>query len=144
MRFAEVNDPHHAFTMLCKAMQDKHETLQVYAERLYALAKDALTKVDKALVESQLAGFFINGLYHDFLCMKVMRENSKTFQAEVKSPLAKPNWPKRFQLRSNDNDHPKTRTEEPMEIDHIRPQIKCFLCCKRDIWQNTVSIDQLM
>ena len=36
---------------------------QVYAERLYALAQDAFEKTDKALVESQLTGFFIDGLY---------------------------------------------------------------------------------
>ena len=38
IRFAEVNDSHHAFTMLCKARQRKTETVQVYSERLYALA----------------------------------------------------------------------------------------------------------
>ena len=45
---------------------------------------------------------------------------------------------KRFLLKSNDHDHPKTRTEEPIEVDHIRPE-KMFLilhsvhlakCCK--------------
>ena len=35
------------------------KTVQVYAERLYALAQDAFEKTDKALVESQLIGFFI-------------------------------------------------------------------------------------
>ena len=76
------------FTMLCKARQVKHESVQVYAERLCDLVNDAFTKVDKAVVESQLVGFFIDGLYHDFLCMKVMRENPKTFQAAVQSALA--------------------------------------------------------
>ena len=64
---------------------------------------------------------------------------SKTFQAAVQSALAEQNLSKRLQLRSNDHDHPKTRNEEPMEIDHIRPQRKCFLCHKGDIWQNTKS-----
>ena len=62
MRFAEVNVPHHAFTMLCKARQVKHESVQVYAERLYAFANVAFAKVDEALVESQLVGFVIDGL----------------------------------------------------------------------------------
>ena len=39
VRFAEANDPHHAFTMLHKA-------------RLYALANNAFANVDKAVVES--------------------------------------------------------------------------------------------
>ena len=75
--FAEVNDQNHTFTMLCKAQQHKTETVQAYAERLYALAQDAFEKTGKALVESQLIGFFIDGLYYDFLCMKVMREVQK-------------------------------------------------------------------
>ena len=65
--------------------------MQVYTERLYALANDAFAKVDKAVIESQLVGFFIDGLYHDFLCIKVMRENPKTFQATVQSALAEQN-----------------------------------------------------
>ena len=48
VRFAEVNDPHHAFTILCKARQDKNEPVQVYAERLHPLANDEYAKVDKS------------------------------------------------------------------------------------------------
>ena len=40
--FAEVNYPHCAFTMLHKARQDKHESLQDHAERLYTLANDSV------------------------------------------------------------------------------------------------------
>ena len=47
IRFGEVNDSHHGFTMLHKARQTRSETVQVYAERLYALANDAFAKVDK-------------------------------------------------------------------------------------------------
>ena len=61
VRFAEVNDSHHAFTILCKAR--------------HALVNDAFAKMDKVVIESQLVGFFIDGLYHDFLRMKVMKEN---------------------------------------------------------------------
>ena len=66
--------------MLHKVQQHKTETVQVYAERLYALAQDAFENTNKVLVASQLIGFFIDGLYYDFLCMKVMLEGSKTFQ----------------------------------------------------------------
>ena len=68
--------------MLRKARQTKHETVQVYAERLYTLAHDAFAKLDKTVVESQLVGFFIDGLYHDYLRMKIMRENPKSFQMQ--------------------------------------------------------------
>ena len=94
---------------------------------LYALANDAFAKIDKVVVESQLFGFFIDGLYHDFLRMKVMRVNPKTFQAAVQSALAEHNLRKRFQVRINDTHSGTTRNEKPMESYHIRPQRKCFL-----------------
>ena len=70
MRFSEVNDAHYAFTMIHEAKQVKNESAQAYAERLYALANDAFIKVDKAVVVSQVVGFYIDGLYHYFLCKK--------------------------------------------------------------------------
>ena len=39
-------------TMLCQARQPKSDTVQVYAERLYALPNDVFAKVDKSVVES--------------------------------------------------------------------------------------------
>ena len=60
------------------------------------------TKLDKAVVESQLVGFFIDGLYHDYLRMKLMRENPKTFQLAVQSALTEQNLRKRLNLRSNE------------------------------------------
>ena len=58
VRFAEVNDPHHAFTMLCKERQVKHESLQVYTDRLYDLKNHAFTEIDKVVIEAQLVAFF--------------------------------------------------------------------------------------
>ena len=52
MIFTEVNDCHHAFTMLNNARQVKYQSVKVYAERLYALADDAFTKDGKAIAES--------------------------------------------------------------------------------------------
>ena len=132
IRFAEVNDSHHAFTMLHKARQTKSKTGQVYAERLYALANHAF---DKGVVESQLVGFLIDGLFHDHLRMQVMGKNPKTFQAAVQSALAEQNLRKRFQLRTADSQSSKSRTEEPMEVDHTRHQKKFFLCSKQGICQ---------
>ena len=51
IRFGEVNDSHHAFTMLHKARQAESETVQVYDERLYALSNHAFAKVNKGVVE---------------------------------------------------------------------------------------------
>ena len=126
VRFADANDPHHAFTMLCKAMQVKYRSVHFYTEMLYTLANDALTNVDKTLIESQLVGFVTDWLYHDFLHMKVMRENPKPFQAAVQSALAEQNVHTRFYSSSNDNVYEKSNTKEPIEIDHMWSQ-KMFL-----------------
>ena len=64
---AEVNDPHHAFNMLHKARLVKKDSVQVYAERLYALANDAFAEVDKVFVESQLVGFSLMSCAMTFL-----------------------------------------------------------------------------
>ena len=97
---------------------------------MYALANGAFAKVDKSVVKLQLVGFFINGLFHDYIKMKVMRENPKTFQAAIQSALVKQNLRKRFQLRTVDSQSSKSRTEKPMEVDYIRPKKKYFLCNK--------------
>ena len=47
---------------------------------------------------------------------------------------------KRFQLRSDDHDHQKTRTEKAMKIDHIRPHRKCFLCHRGHFARHCKSI----
>ena len=59
-----------------------------------------------------------------------MRENPKTFQTAVQSALAEQNLRKRFQLRTNDTHSGTTRNKEHMDIYHIRPKKKCFLCKK--------------
>ena len=41
-RFAEITDPQHAFTLLRKVKQKPDENVQLYAERLLALAEEAL------------------------------------------------------------------------------------------------------
>ena len=129
--------------MLCKSRQVKSESAQVYAERLYALANDAFANLGKAVVESQLVGFFIDGLYHDFLHMKVMRKSKNILGCSAICIGRTKLW-KGFQLKSNEHDNPKGRTEEQMEIDHIKISKKMFPMMQGDIWQNTVSLDQLV
>ena len=43
--------------------KSKNESVQLFEDRLYALANDEFAKVDKAVAESQLVEFFIDGLY---------------------------------------------------------------------------------
>ena len=57
LKFVEICDPHHALSLLHKARQSKSETVQVYAEKLHALAHDTFMKLNKAVVESHLVFF---------------------------------------------------------------------------------------
>ena len=91
VRFTEQCNPHHALSLLHKARQSKSETVKVYAEKSYTLAHDAFAQLNKAVAESKLADFFIDGLYHDYLWMKIMRENPGTSQTSVQSELAEQN-----------------------------------------------------
>ena len=63
------------------------------------MINDAFAKVEKAFVESQLVGCFIDRLYHDLLCMKVMRENPKKFQAAVQSAFGRTKFEKEISIK---------------------------------------------
>ena len=130
--FSEIQDSQHAFTILCQTKQKPSETVQVYAERLFALAQEAFANQQGALaaVENQMIGFFVDGLHHDYLKMKVMRENPDKFQTAVTVAMNEQNLRQRFNLRSNPHTaNPPVRKEEPMEIGHMRPR-KCYKCHK--------------
>ena len=58
--------------------------VQVYAGRLYTSVYDAFVKLNKAVGESELVAFFIDGLYHDNLQIKIMRENLKNFKPQYR------------------------------------------------------------
>lgn len=67
-RFDEITDSQHAFMLLRNVKQAPHETVQLFAERLIALAEEAFAGQPGGLqaVEIQLIGFFIDGLAHDY------------------------------------------------------------------------------
>lgn len=96
----------------------KREEILKFAERLLTLAEEAYIGQPDGLlaIERQLVVFFIDGLSHDYLKMKVMRENPVTLQAAVTAAMSKQNLRKRFNLRTgmcHESNEPV-----PMEIDH--------------------------
>lgn len=127
-RFAEVTDHQYALSLLRKVRQKRDESIQVYAERLLALAEDAFDDVDAA--NEQLIGFFIDGLQHDYMKMKIMRANPDTLQAAINVANTEQNLRRRFELRSGHPILPQSSSTEvePMEIGHARP--KCYKCHK--------------
>ena len=125
-RFGEITDRSIAFSMLRRVRQERNESVQIYAERLLAIAEDAFTGQDQAdlpTIERQLVGFFIDGLAYDYLKLKVMRENPDRLQAAVHIAMTEQNLRRKFNLRTGRED----RTVEPMEVDHARPA-RCQLC----------------
>ena len=108
------------------------------AERLLNVAEDAYSQPgDRAVVENQLINIFIDGLYFDYLKMKVLRDDPGTFQVAIQSVMREQNIRKRFTLRQDDeprdNQKPRAnfnigaRREAPMEVDHYRPK-RCGKC----------------
>ena len=112
--------------MLRRVRQEKNESVQLYAERLLAIAEDAFQgqdQADLAAIERQLVGFFIDGLVYDYLKMKVMRENPDRLQAAVHIAMNEQNLRRKFNLRTG-RDDPVT---EMMEVDHARLS-RCQIC----------------
>lgn len=67
------------------------------------VAEDAYPQPgDKAVVENQLINIFIDGLYFDYLKMKVLRDDPGTFQTAIQSDTREQNIRKRFTLRQYD------------------------------------------
>ena len=124
--------------LLRKVKQAPHENMQLFAERLLTLAEEAFAGQPGGLpvVETQLTGLFIDGLAHDFLKMKVMRDNPNTLGAAVASAIGEQNLRKRFELRTSRI----TRQDEPMEIGHNRSERRCYKCNKRGHLANNCKI----
>ena len=72
----------------------------------------------------------MDGLVHNYLKMKVMRENPATLQAAVASAMTEQNLRKRFNLRIGRVTDSNVCHIEPMETDHLQPTKHCFKCNK--------------
>lgn len=104
--------------LLRRVKQTENENLQIFAERLLSLAKQA-----QGVIETHLCGIFVDGLYSDRLRLKVMRDNPNTMTAAINSARLEFTLKQRFQLRTGrDYFAPQSFRGEPMEIDHYRPK----------------------
>ena len=81
-----------------------------------------------AAIERQLVWFFIDGLAHDNLKMKVMRENTATLQAAVGSAMTEQNLRTKFDLRIGRVTDSNVRHTEPMEVEYALPSKHCHVC----------------
>ena len=94
-RFAEVSDKTHAFSLLQKAKQKRDESVPVFAERILSLAVQAYETIDAPEVQRQLINFFVDGLHHDYVRIKIMREDPSNFQTAVTIGMNEFNFRKR-------------------------------------------------
>lgn len=105
LRFSENSDAQHALCILRETKQKVSESVQCYAERLLSLAE--LTYEGQPIgfqaIERQLIGIFIDGLIHDYLQFKVMRDDPQTLQAVVNSAVAEQNLRKKLFCVRNAN-----------------------------------------
>ncbi|XP_060082374.1 uncharacterized protein LOC132561689 [Ylistrum balloti] len=136
-RFSEITDPQHAFVLLRKAKQKSDDSVQIFAEKLLALADEAYANMQRGnpAVEQQLVGFFVGGLLNDSLKMKVMQENPPTLREAVNVAMAEQNLRRRFQLRTNTVTKGRhvepmdtSPTAVPMDVGHSRATRKCHNC----------------
>jgi len=114
--------------------------VQLFAERLLNIAEDAYPQAGDRPVEQQMINVLLDGLYHDYLKMKVLREDPRTFNGALQIAMREQNIRKRFALRQDneprqnrykpkENNNSQSRDETPMEVDHFRP--KRLYKCKR-------------
>ena len=128
-RFGEARDPQQAFARLRQVKQRSGETVQMYTERLLGLAIAAFPGGLDA-IQQQLVGMFIDGLAHEYLKMRVMRDNSPNLTEAAKSAQSEQNIMARLSNRSGITRSDREQ-EEPMEIDHSRFQGICRECGKK-------------
>ena len=70
-----------------KIKQKHDENVHLYCKRMWTIARDAFEGHDRnqIAVQTQLIGFFVDGLFHDHLQLKVMRDNPATFEETVRT-----------------------------------------------------------
>jgi len=103
-RFGEVYDSEKAFSALRQIRQLSDESVQIYSERLLALAKEAymgrMTTDNMSLIEHQTTNIFIEGLRDSRVKLACLRTENNSLTDVIQKALAEQNIRVRFQIRS--------------------------------------------
>ena len=108
--------------VLRRVRQGPSESDQMYSERLLRIDEDAYPPAcqkdqsGRELVQKQLYDVFCDGLFHDYLRMKVIGTDPKTFEEAVEIAMKEQNLRARFDLWSNSNYTPFSATNNDNEI----------------------------
>ena len=135
--FSSVTDSDHAHDILRKIKQKNGETVSLYAERIFLLARDAYSPAElndpgaNRVAQKQLVSYFIDGLQDRAIKLKIMRINPVDLSAALKIAREEHNLMARFDLRTQHSySRPSTaRDVEPMEVDQVRRRV-CHACGK--------------
>lgn len=148
-RFGDIIDPQYALALLQKEKQTKTESVQFFAERLMTMAEDAFPDGDPRndpAIERQLIQAFVDGLAHDFLKVRLLRDNPNTLRRAVEIATNEQDLRRKIELRIGKHAQqedgvrrqfdrfeprgraPLDRRSEPMEIDHARRGRNCYNC----------------
>lgn len=139
-RFSDVKDSEHALTLLQKSKQNRGETVPLYAERIFQMAREAFpdqAEFDSAPVQRQIIHIFSAGLLSDSINYRILRRKPTLFEEAVDLATKEENLSETFKLRRGARPPPARdsyegsatggREETPMEVDAARPR-GCFIC----------------
>ncbi len=106
----------------------------MFAERLLTLAEQAFEGHDGGLraVQTQLVGFYVDGLNNIMLKRKLIRESPGTLGQAADMAMKEDGFLVKIALRTGEDRHavrrPLPEGQLPMEVDHYRPRSPCGIC----------------
>lgn len=126
--FAEITSPEHALSLLQAATQEKNEKIETFNLRLRELARYAFPGEDienNPLINKHLVGQFVKGIRTQKTREKLLRVRPTLLTEAVKIAKRELDFVQLLSLHSNTQ-----REVQPMEVDHFRPQGRCYNCDK--------------
>ena len=145
-RFGEVTDRAHARAILRTLKQKRHESPQMFCERLITASEDAFDRTDRTPngdllpgIERILIDYFVDGIADNSIKMKLLRENPVTLKKATEIANNEQHLKARYQLRVGETapremhltEQTIGRHEEPMQIDAARFRGTCYKCGRK-------------
>jgi hypothetical protein len=138
--FGPITDKHLNFTRLRHVVQTKNESVQIFAERLFSLARESYgnDEIDLNIVQRQLIGFFTDGIQNIEIKAKILRDDPKTFAAAIEIATREEKLITLIKLRMQekaaeklDVSKTKGKNDSGMQIKYVKRTKFCSYCKKR-------------
>lgn len=138
VRFSDVADRQMALSLLRTLKQKPGENIQLFAERILSLAEEAYQKQVGDAIERHLIDIFVDGLTHDNLKLKILRDHIDTLQGAIGIATNEQNLRTRMQMTHSF----AQRKETPLEVDHSRGQRLKFQNKNRHNYVNSAESER--